>query len=232
LIAAGALGVLVACSGITENRDGISTLEVIYPANTFLELGDSVTLRAVARNAAGDSIGVPIRWYTPDSTITLDSVRGVATGLTSSGVARIVASVIGKDTLLTQLGGLSLTLTAKADTLALVGDDSLEVPHDTSTAELQVELLGGSPLVGVFGRPITLRIVDPAPVDSPTVAFLSGQIVDSILTDGTGSILSRVHAVANRTPPDRVVISINAYRASGTPIPGSGHQVVLRFRHQ
>jgi len=231
-MAAGALGLLIACSGITDNKDGISSLEITYPANTFLELGASVTVKAVALNSAGDPVDAPIRWFTPDTTVTLDSLTGQVTALYSTGTARVQAGVLGKDTLITQQGGLTFTLTPKADTLVLVGEDSVDVLQDNASTQIEVTLLGGTPLVGVFGRPISFRIIEPAPADSPAVVFASGRASDSLTSSGTGSAIATIRAAQRQTPPDRVVVAISAYRASGEPIAGSGQEVVLRFRHQ
>jgi hypothetical protein len=188
---------------------------------------------AVARNADGDSIDAPIRWRTPDSTISLDSLTGTATAVTDAGTARIQITVFGRDTVLTGLAGLTLSLTPKADSLTLASSDSLTISRDTlDTQQIRFILEGGDPAVGVAGRPVIFRIVEPAPADSPGVAFQSGRLSDSLMTDATGTVTSVVKGVAGRTRPDRAVIEVNASRATGAKIPGSGRQVVVRFLHQ
>jgi hypothetical protein len=227
-----ALVVLAACSGLTDNEDGVASLEIRYPANTFLEAGTTVRLAGIARNAAGDSVDVAIRWRTPDTTVAIDSVTGLVAPLASSGSARIQAAVFGKDTIVTTLAALTLTLTARADSLVLTTPDSLDLAHDTSTAVIRTRFLGGAPAVGIFNRPLALRIVEPAPADSPAVAFRSGRTADSTNADQTGATASTLRAVRGRQPPDRVVVELAARRADGQPIPGSGHRIVIRFRHQ
>lgn len=226
------LALIAGCSGITDNEDGIATLEIRFPANTFLEAGTTLRLSGVARNGAGDSVDAPIRWRTPDTTITIDSVTGLVTPRFAAGTARVQAGVFGQDTIVTTIGGLLLTLTAKADSLVLTTADSITLTQDTATATIRTRFLGGSPATGVLGRPLSLRIVEPAAVDSPAVAFASGRTADSTNSDQTGATTNLIRAVRNRTPPDRVVVELNARRADGQLIPGSGRRVVIRFLHQ
>ena len=229
------LALAAGCSGLTNNDDGIATLEVSLPTNLYLEKSLSITLHAVARNSAGDSVDADVVWRTPDTTVTLDSAHGTITALQDAGTARVQVAVFGQDTLATKIDALLFTLTPKADTLLLTGADSLTATVDTlGTAPLGVRLMGGTPLTAVRGRPITFRIIDPAPADSPRVVFSSNRIVDSAVTTTTGSpaVSPSVRGVRGRTAPDRAVVEINAYRANGALIPGSRRRVVIRFLHQ
>ena len=234
------LALAAGCSGISDNADGIASLELTLPVNLYLEKGVPLQLKAVARNAAGDSVGVPLVWRSSDTTITVDSVRGTVTPLRDAGTARIQVAAFGQDTLVTRYDALVFTLTPKADTLILTGPDSLNATVDSiGTAPIGVRLMGGAPLIGVGGRPVTFRIVEPVQSDSPNVVlstggFASNRIVDSVLTAGTGAPAAgpAVRAARGRTAPDRAVVEINAYRASGALIPGSRRLVVVRFLHQ
>ena len=227
LVAVGA-----ACSGLTNNSDGIERIEIIGPANFFLELGTPTQLKAVALDQTGDSIAADFRWRTPDTTVTLDSLKGIITARLNAGTARVQVGVFGKDTIATSIAGLTFTLTARADTLILSSADSVDVPKDETGTAILIKLAGGATLTGIAGRPVSFRVIDPAPADTPSVAFSSGRVRDSLATDGTGATSSTVHGVKGRPVPDRAVVEINAYRASGLPIPGSGRRVVIRFRHQ
>lgn len=210
----------------------MASLEVHFPANTFLEAGATLLLRAVARNAAGDSVAADIRWQTPDTTVILEPT-GLVTAVGESGTARIQAGVFGADTIVSSLAGLTLTITRRADSLVLTSADSLTIARDTlDTASIRVTLLGGDPPTGVSGRPVALRIVDPVPVDSPGVVFNSGRTRDSVMTGVGGIATSTVRGVKGRAIPDRAVVEVHAYRADGTPIPGSGRTIVIRFLHQ
>ena len=84
----------------------------------------------------------------------------------------------------------------------------------------------------VVGRPVTFRIIDPVPADSPAVAFPSGRVADSLTTGANGIATGTIRGVTGRAVPDRAVVEINARRASGELIPGSGLRIVIRFRHQ
>ncbi len=224
---------MVGCSGAFENADQISFLEITLPVNSFLELGRSVTIRAVARNGAGDSVPATLSWRTVDTAaIAVDTIKGIVTAKLATGTADLQIGVLGKDTLISTQSAIKFTLTAPADTLRLVGSDSLDVSIDANGAQVGMALEGGATRVGVVGRPVGFRIVEPAAVDSPAVTFSSGRTVDSLTTGPNGLVTATVRGVAGRPVPDRAVVEINAYRASGQLIPGSGRRVVIRFRHQ
>jgi hypothetical protein len=191
----------------------------------------------VARNAAGDSVGAVLAWRTPDTTITVDSATGTITAKYPTGQGRVQVAVVGSKPLATDLTKLTFTLTAAADTLDLTGPDSLDAPIDATGVQITgFTLLGGDPPAPVPGRPISFRIVDPAPADSPTVVLgnrVPNKVADSTSTDPSGVAGPMlVKGAPNKTPPDRVVVEVNAYRASGDKIPGSGRQIVIRFLHQ
>ncbi len=224
-----------ACSSLVENEDGVATLEIRVPANVYLEHGVTTRLEAAARNRAGEVVDVRLTWRTPDTTVTLDRQTGDITPRQSTGSARVQVAAMGKDTLASSLSGLVFTLTARADSLRLVGPDSLDVRRDAdSSAALDVRLVALPEGTGVSGRPIGFRIVDPAPGGDTVVLLGRGLVRDSVLSTGTGGPPApvRVWARAGRVPPDRVVVEATAYRASGAPIPGSGIRFVIRFRHE
>jgi hypothetical protein len=228
---------LAACSNLSDNSEGIATLEVRLPVNFFLEQGRSLTLTAVARNASGDSVGATIVWRTPDTTLAVDSTSGTITGLYSTGKGRVQVAVVGSDAFVTGLENLAFTLTGPADTLLLTGADSLDAATDSLGTQITgLVLQGGTPLVGTVGRPVSFTIVDPAPVDSPAVVLTSSfslRVRDSTFTDANGLAGPlTVLAFRGKRAPDRVVIRADALRASGDLIPGSGHLFVVRFLHQ
>jgi hypothetical protein len=225
------LALLGGCSGISDNDDGIASIEIRLPANFYLEKDQTVQIRAVARSAEGDSVAADFRWRSPDSTVAVDSSLGLITALVDTGTARIQAALFGRDTLLSILDSLRFTLTAAADSGVLTTPDSITVASDTTTTVMSFQLLGGNPPVGVAGRPVSFRIVEPSPPDS-AVVFGSGRVRDSVLTGTTGVATLTIRGRSGRTIPDRVVVEIDARRASGALIPGSGRHVVIRFLHQ
>jgi hypothetical protein len=224
-----------ACSSISENEDGIATLEIRVPRNTFLEQGVPLTLSAVARNSAGDSVAAEIVWRTPDTTVTIDSVGGTLTPIVPSGSARIQAAVRGRSVLASDFSQFTFSITRKADSLVLDSPDSIDVVRDTLPSPAiaaRLIRLPGDP--GVAGRPIVFRIIDPAVGPDTTVVLGRGRPADSVQSAATGGpgVPVTVQAARGRPPPDRVVVEITAHRASGAPIPGSGRLVVIRFLHQ
>ncbi len=191
-------------------------------------------LSAVALDRNGNVVeSAPLRWRTPDTTVSLDEETGlVESESDATGTARIQVGVFGSDTIATALTSLTITLTGRADTVLLVGDDSLTVTSDNGTASFQIRADGGSPAVPIAQRPITARIIEPAPVDSPTVVFQSGRVSDSLMTANNGIASFTIRNLPNRPVPDRAVVQIRARRANGNEIPGSGRTLVIRFLHQ
>ena len=222
-----------ACSSFSNNDDGIVSLEVRLPTNFALELGLPLQLHAVARNADGDSVGVELSWLTPDTTVAVDP-SGLVTPLQSSGMARIQVGVLGKDTLLSAADNLTFTLTPYADSLRLLGSDSLEVETDADVSPaLDVALVDTAAQAGVPGRPIGFAIVEPAADSASPVVLRTSKVRDSALSGPSGGPATpmTVQAARGKTPPDRVVVEVTAYHATGAPIPGSGRRIVIRFLH-
>ena len=230
LVALAAL--LGACSGISENEDGIASVEIRLPANFYLEKNQSVLIHAVARDANGDSVAAEFRWRSPDTVLAVDSTLGVVTALAATGTGRVQAAILGKDSIFSILDSLKFTLTSVADTGFLTTADSIDVPVDVTPTSIGFKLEGGTPPLAVSGRPVTFTIIEPAPADTPVVMFASGRAKDSTTTAATGIATLTIRGRTGKTIPDRAVVEINAYRATGAKIPGSGQQVVIRFRHQ
>lgn len=230
-----ALALAAACSSLSENDDGIAALEIRVPANLYLEEGETTRLRATARNRDGEAVDVPLVWRTADTTVSLDETTGDITARQPTGTARVQVAAFGQDTLVSSADGLVFTLTGRADSLRLVGPDSLEIRRDADTsAALDVRLVRLPEGAGVAGRPIGFRVVDPPPAGDTVVVLGRGLAADSVLSSPTGATPTpvRVWARAGRTPPDRVVVEATAFRASGAPIPGSGTRFVIRFLHE
>ena len=82
------LPLLLGCGNLGEGEDGVVALEVLLPNPAVVEPGDTVQLRARARNADGDSVAAPIVWLSPDSTISVDS-SGRLTTDTTGGTGRV-----------------------------------------------------------------------------------------------------------------------------------------------
>ncbi len=83
---------LVGCGGLTETGDGVTFLDVLRPASTTLEVGATVQLTAVARDARGEPVDAIIRWVSGDDFVAVDAVTGVVTALAEGTGGRIQAS--------------------------------------------------------------------------------------------------------------------------------------------
>lgn len=231
-----ALLAVAACSSLSENQAGISALEVRLPANFYLEVGDTLRLRADAVDSDGAPVEASIVWRTtaPDTVATLDSLTGALVGLRFPDTARVQVALAGQSELSSDLSKLRFFITDRADTLELLSPDSVEVSRDAdTTSAIDVQLTQLVDTVPVAGRPVRFKVVEPAQSGDSTVVFLTGRWIDSLTTSTTGRVSTvRLRAVRNRTPPDRVVIEVTAFRPDGTPIPGSGRHIVVRFLHQ
>lgn len=224
-----------ACSSLAENSDGVAAIEFQLPTNLYLEHQVPLVLRAVALDAHGATVDAPIVWRTPtaDTVATLDSLTGELVGLRFPDSVRVQVALQDQDDLTSSFAKLVFKITDRADTLALLSADSVEVVADTDTsAAIQVQLSRFSG-AAVAGRPVAFRIVEPVQTTDSTISFVNGRLVDSLLTPATGQLSTiRLRSVRGRVPPDRAVVEVTAYRASGDPIAGSPRRVVVRFLHQ
>jgi hypothetical protein len=84
---------LFGCANLPTTGDGIVALEVTQPASLTLAEGTALQLEARALDRAGEPVAAEIRWATPDTTLTVDSLTGVVTAIASSGSGRVQASV-------------------------------------------------------------------------------------------------------------------------------------------
>ncbi|HEV8600526.1 MAG TPA: hypothetical protein VGQ69_14295 [Gemmatimonadales bacterium] len=112
-----AIGVALAalitfCGNLPTTSEGVAFLQVEKPANTTIELGDSLQLHAVALDKAGDPLDVPILWRTPDTTIAVEATSGLVTTL-APGQGRVQA-VVGDDELVSDFIILTVKDTAAA----------------------------------------------------------------------------------------------------------------------
>ena len=69
------------CSDLTEGAGGVVELEIRRPAQTQIEVGQTLQLSARALDRDGNPVDVPITWRTSDPTLTVDD-QGLVTGVT------------------------------------------------------------------------------------------------------------------------------------------------------
>jgi len=88
----------LACGDLPTTSEGVAILEVQPPANTTIEVGDTLQFRARTLDQAGNPLEVSVRWRTPDTTISVGETTGLVTGLLA-GRGRVQA-VVGDDELI------------------------------------------------------------------------------------------------------------------------------------
>lgn len=84
-----ASALLLGCSNLTEGPNGLVELEITQPAQTQIEVGQTLQLAARALDKNGDPIAVTIGWRTADVTLTVDD-QGLVTGV-APGPGRVQA---------------------------------------------------------------------------------------------------------------------------------------------
>jgi len=224
--------VLLACSNITESN-GVISLEVLAPVSPSVEVGDTLHLTARALDRDGNEVAsAPIVWRTPDTTVAVDSTLGIVTGLVGPGTGRIQA----------QVGNLAsnfvtVSVTARPDTLVVVGLDTLRIATGEITSaplETQLNTISGSDTTAVTGGTIIYDIIEPVfptPADR-TVELPGGVVLDTVTTgsDGMPSPAVTVSRVAGVAQPDSAIVEVRAFRTRGTvPVPGSGQRFIVRI---
>lgn len=209
-------------------------LDVAAPDS--LEEADTLRPHARALDGRGDSVAATIYWATLDTAFlfVVDSASG-----------ETVAKKPGSGRLQARVGNLrSTTLTIRllpaADSVSAAGplrdtvvasapdslSDSLAVLlQDTVTTPPAAVPLAGRPVVFAVTYPVGSTAVTLATSDTAR-AFVA---VDTVLTKSTGIAAVRVRLLSG-PPPDSVVVTAQARRAVGAPVPGSPVTFVVEFR--
>lgn len=83
---------VLGCSDLTDTTNAVVALEITEPAQTQVEVGQTLQLTARALNKDGDPVTTaPIGWRTADATVTVDG-QGLVTGV-APGPGRVQAFV-------------------------------------------------------------------------------------------------------------------------------------------
>ena len=211
----------VGCSNLSGDANSVVSLELRTPVNPIVEVGDTLQLAARALDKEGDTVSVPIRWHTPDTTVALDSVSGRMAPLVTAGSARVQASYAGFTT-----DFVVFTIVPRADTL-VVRPDTLVVLVD-STSSPPLDALDSSFTLGTQpGRRLTYLVTSPT---DGSVVLNGGVQVLGVNTSFSGvPIPSVVLSRVTRPSPAVATVEVRSYRPSGLLVPGSGQQFVVRF---
>jgi hypothetical protein len=215
------------CSNLTDTGGGVVALELRAPAVTSIEVGDTVRLSARALDKQGDSVATEISWRSVDTTLVVDGA-GLVTGH-APGIGRVQA-VVGS----LSSDPVALTVTARADSVVLIGPDTSSVqPGDPASVPLAAQLTTTTPPGPLQGGTLVYTIIEPvfASAADRTVEFPSGALADTVTTgaDGQPVIPVSISRVPGVTSPDSAIVAVSASRAHGVPVPGSGQQFIVRF---
>ena len=213
------------CSDLTEGAGGVVELQIREPAVTSVEVGEALQLTAQALDRDGNPVDQPISWRTADATVVVDNtgrVTGVAPG--AGQVQAFVGSLSSE--------AIGLTVNARADTLALVGDSVVIVgPGVAASAPLVVQLLSLAQAGPLPLRPVVYTLSFPALTDGTAALLPGGVLVDTISTGTTGLDQSiTVGRVAGLASPDSAFVTVRSYRASGADVAGSGQRFIILFQ--
>ena len=176
--------VLAACSDFTTTDAGVAQIVVFAPVPPEVEVAGSVTVRAVALDADGDTLDIPIYWRALDTTIAVDSVQGLLTGLSAGKTGKVVARALDLYSAVA-----TFTVIPQADTLIVVGDSVVTVVPDTNISPpITVRVEAGEPPAAVDKRRVTFELISPvfATLEDRTVEFSNRQLAQSIATTTTG----------------------------------------------
>jgi hypothetical protein len=223
-----ALGV-AACSNLTAGDEGVATLVLYLPHPREVEVGQTLELRGEVLDGDGNPLAVPLVWRALDTIVDVDSTRGLLTGRVTGKTGQVAARA---GNLYTR--PVTFTVIARADTLIRVAPAELTVAAaEEASADLEVRLEGGEPLVPVANRRVVYQVVDPVfpSDDDRTIELSNGALVASAVTSSTGMPFPAIQLRrrTGRQAPEAAVITLSAYRPGGEAIPGSGQQLTVRF---
>lgn len=216
---------VTACSHLSSGTGPVA-IQLVLQQPYELEVGDTVQLRAYALDEAGDSVGAPIIWRAPDSTVTIDSLTGRATAVYPSVSGRVQART---GTLVSDV--VTFSTYPRSDTIIIdsAADTTTMQPTDSVSGALVASLQSLAPAGGSFNRRLTYTLTSPA--DS-SVTLDGGLLTVTVSTgvDGTPSAQVHLHKTA-AAAPDSALVTVGAVRPSGTIVPGSGQTFTVHILH-
>jgi hypothetical protein len=215
-----------ACSGLDEGEGGVVGLEVQFPEEPTLDVGDQVQLSARALDVDGETVDAEILWRASDAALSVDAT-GLVTGVEpgSSDVQAVVGSLTSER--------ITFTVLAPADTLIIVGDSVFVIPigaDPPGTANMVVRLESRTPAGPVASRPVIYEITQPVAGATPVVQLAGGVQTDTVLTIADGTAAIALSQVTGQTPPDTAIVEVRANRTRGSAVPGSGQRFIVLFQ--
>ncbi|MDH3458975.1 MAG: hypothetical protein OER90_19210 [Gemmatimonadota bacterium] len=216
-------------------------IEVVGLTAPVLEEGDTVTLRARAIDAAGDTVpDAMITWIVVDTGqvgFTIEETTGLVTAL-SPGSGRVQARV---ETLVS--GPIMVSVLASADSIGATGAPRLTVDTGTvASLPLTVTVwdLTSSPgdTLALAGKLVQFLTVDPAPGSAAADGFFITQAdtvpgTDPHVVDVTTGVNGEASVVVRRhsgvAQPDSAAIDAISVTAVGDTVAGSPVRFTVVF---
>lgn len=231
----GLVAFLLGCGNLLTDLDRIIALE-LRNLQVSVEEADTIRLSAVALDARGDTVDVPITWAVIDTGrvgFVLDTATGLITG-TGPGTGRVIARSANL-----RSGEVVVTVTPAPDSLAPADTTTLTVPAGTvQSSALAVTVLDLTTLPGtasvLSAKPVTFSVVSPSAPASVTLVGSSGTVgtdphTIDVVSSGNGQAASFVRVLAGQTPPDTVRVNASAVTRSGAPVAGSPVSFTIIF---
>jgi hypothetical protein len=215
-----------ACSNLQEGQGGVVALEIEFPENRNLEIGEQLQLSATALNADGNPVDAEISWRASTAALSVDG-SGLLTGVSvgTSDVQATVGSLASER--------VTFNVIARADTLIIVGDSVVVVPLAADppvTAQLPVRLASLITAAPLSNRPVIFEIVQPLPGATPVVQLTGGVQIDTLNTGGEGTVTGGLSRVVGQVAPDTAIVQVRANRTRGATVPGSGQRFIILFQ--
>jgi hypothetical protein len=228
-LAGAALAAAAGCSDLSDQGGGVIALEIVTPPVLAVETGDSLQLTARALDKNGDVIPAPITWRAADANVTVDPATGIVVGQVPNSSGRVQAT---SGSLSSPL--IAITVTARVDTIVIVGEQTVTVAAtETTTPPLVAQLLTLQPPGPVASRPLIYEIVEPvfATPAARTVEIAGGVLIDTVTTgaDGGPSTPVTLVRIPGTQAPASAQVEVRAVRTKGTPVPGSGQRFTVLF---
>lgn len=226
-----ALAVL-GCSSLGDPGEPVA-IEFLVPDPAWVEIGDTITLRARLLDQGGDSVDSgDLRWRTPDTTaVAVDSLTGAFTGLILLPAGGRVQPTAGS------LAGpiVTFSILAHADTLRIPATaESLFVAAADSESAVLGAVITKYDSTALANRTMIVRLVTPLDgsvvLEGPLARDTVGVLTDTTLTLAAGAIgTSGIHVTVRGTRPDSAVVEFEGRHISDAPIAGSGQRIKIFF---
>lgn len=233
--------VLAAAAACKLSTDLAQIIAIEVVASDSVEEFDTLVPRARVLSGHGDSLGVPVHWSSPDTTIRVDSLSGKTVVVLPGLTGRLLASaggLVSNPLTIRTLAAADTVFPAgpTVDTTSIAGVTALDSLSDSLKVGIaDTTITGtGTSVVPLAGRPVVYRLLHPAAAGAVTLVTndTAHTLADSVagVSNAQGVAAAKVRMLLPDTLPDSVVVLASARRAVGTTLAGSPATFVVRFR--